>query len=184
MFNAVNKSLSGSLVSALNGIAFLSPTKNHHSSPYPLPASSSSTLCESSKYLKEIHCSVTKVSFTCTQTGLTQSKCPTQWEVLKFGYVKKESTKVLSCLNFLVEGRKQLCRSPPSCSGMLSKSKCLRSTGTVAGQGLHTQCMVSELLCNSPVWRFSDSPLKVKNHRTGKSKGFNTKNIPSEILKH
>lgn len=113
MFNAVNKSLSGSLVSAFNGIAFLSPTKNHHSSPYPLPASSSSTLCESSKYLKEIHCSVTKVSFTCTQTGLTQSKCPTQWEVLKFGYVKKESTKVLSCLNFLVEGRKQLCRSPP-----------------------------------------------------------------------
>lgn len=112
MFNAVNKSLSGSLVSAFNGIAFLSPTKNHHSSPYPLPASSSSTLCESSKYLKEIHCSVTKVSFTCTQTGLTQSKCPTQWEVLKFGYVKKESTKVLSCLNFLVEGRNQLCLLP------------------------------------------------------------------------
>lgn len=52
------------------------------------------------------------------------------------------------------------------------------ATGSLA------QCVVSELLRNSPVWRLPDFPLKVKSHRTGKSKGFSIKNIPNEILQH
>lgn len=98
-----------------------------------------------------------------------------QWKVLKSGNVRKESTKVLSCRNVIVEVLLLLWNAVEEHV----------SEGTVAGQGsIHSARSVnSEHILQS---RDFLTLLKVEKSQDWKSKGFNIKKkkIYYEILKH